>query len=358
MAGAQMWRVLDRITPDGAKSMAPDLSCEFTPTCAERAPCGWAEVPLHIDMELPLRKSFYPLGFSVEILTNEPTVLAAAEESFGHGRFTREPTGLEIRVGVSRHPGRGCPPEPVRRTFNHMYSLVADGGNQALLDLNTGANFIWLTTVAVKNRLYLRSNFLEKAVYLLLGASVVTDLHAACVGRNGKGILLFGDSGAGKSSLAYACARAGWTFTSDDTSYLINNSAAPRVIGHCHRVRFRPSAKVLFPELEDRAISPRMEGKPSIEVPTGELPVEHVAAEAAVEAIVFLNRRPGARGELVRLPIGTARHRIGQGLFSAGDVRARHERILQTLDDVPAYELHYEDLHDGMRALDRLTRDG
>jgi len=130
------------------------------------------------------------------------------------------------------------------------------------------------------------------------------------------------------------------------------------VIGHCHRVRFRPSAKVLFPELEDRAISPRMEGNPSIEVPTGELPVEHVAAEAAVEAIVFLNRRPGAHGELVRLPTGTARHRIGQGLFSAGDVRARHERILQTLDDVPAYELHYEDLHDGMRALDRLTRDG
>ena len=357
MAGAQMRRVLNRIAPDGAKSMAPELSCEFPPTNAEQVLRGGAGVALRFDMELPLRQSFYPLGYSLEILTNEPTVLTAAEESFGHARFTREPTGLEIRVGVSRHPGGDCPPEPARRTFNHLYSLVADGGNQALLDLNTGANFIWLTTAAVKNQLYLRSNFLEKAVYLLLGASVVTDLHAACVGRSGKGILLFGDSGAGKSTLAYACARAGWTFTSDDTSYLINNSSAPRVIGHCHRVRFRPSAKTLFPELENRSVSPRMEGKPSIEVPIRELPVEHVAAETDIEAIVFLNRQPGARGELVRQPIGTAPHRIGQGLYSAGEVRARHERILQTLDDVPAYELHYEDLHDGMRALGRLTSD-
>ena len=338
--------------------MAPDLSYEFPPTNAEKALYVEAEVAHRFDTELPLRKSFYPLGYSVEIVANEPTVLAAAEESFGHARLTREPTGIEIRVSVSRHPGRGCPPEPVRRTFNHLYSLVADGENQALLDLNTGANFIWLTTAAVENRLYLRSNFLEKAVYLLLGASVVTDLHAACVGRNGRGILLFGESGAGKSTLAYACARAGWTFTSDDTSYLINNSAAPRVIGHCHRVRFRPSAKALFPELEDRPISPRMEGKPSIEVSIGELPVEHAAAEADIESIVFLNRQPGTRGELARLPIETAIHRIGQGLFSAGEIRARHERILQTLDDIPAYELHYEDLHDGMRALDRLTSDG
>ncbi len=338
--------------------MTPELSCEFPPTDTEPVSCGGAEVTPRFDMELPLRKSFYPLGYSIEILTNEPTVLAAAEESFGHARFTREPTGFEIRVGVSRHPGRSCPPEPARRTFNHLFSLVADEENQALLDLNTGANFIRLTIAAVENQLYLRSNFLEKAVYLLLGASVVTDLHAACVGRNGKGILLFGDSGAGKSTLAYACARAGWTFTSDDTSYLINSSAVPRVIGHCHRVRFRPSAKALFPELEDRTVSPRMEGKPSIEVPIGGLPVEHAAAEATIESIVFLNRRPGARGKLVRLPTGAAVHRMGQGLFSAGEVRARHESILQTLDDVPAYELRYEDLHDGMRALDRLTSEG
>lgn len=336
--------------------MAPELLREFPQAKSDPITSFNAGNPLPFDMELPLRRSFYPLGYSIEILTNEPAVLAAAGDSFGHTRFTRERTKLEIRVGVSCIAGGDRLPEPSRRAFNHMYSLVADGNNQALLDLNTGINFIWLTNAAVNDRLYMRNNFLEKTVYLLLGAFVVTDIHAACVGKKGKGVLLFGDSGAGKSTLAYACARAGWTFTSDDTSYIINNSPQPRVIGHCHRVRFRPSARALFPELENRPVTPRMEGKPSIEVPTSELPVDRVAAESPVSAIVFL-ARGRTRGELVRLPVGDSLRRICEGLYSAGEVRARHEKALQLLTEIPAYELHYDDLYDGMRALDRLTGD-
>jgi hypothetical protein len=229
------------------------------------------------DMELPYRGIFYPLGYPVEIITNYAPVLHAAAESFGHGRPSRMPITLQMRIGVSPGGATDCPPEPTRREYNHLYSLVADVNNQALLDLRSCINFTWVTCAAVNNRLYFRYNFLEKAVYLLLGASVITDLHAACVSRSGKGILLIGDSGAGKSTLAYGCARAGWTYTSDDTSYLINESKVPRVIGHSHRARFRPTAKELFPELERFTLTPRLEGKPSIEVPISELPVDNTA---------------------------------------------------------------------------------
>jgi len=213
-----------------------------------------------------------------------------------------------------------------------------------------------VTRAAVSNRIYFRYNFLEKAVYLLLGASVVTDLHAACVSRNGKGILLIGDSGAGKSTLAYACARAGWTYTSDDTSYLINDSKVPSVIGHSHRARFRPSAKALFPELERFGVTPRMEGKPSIEVSISELPVENTAAEVTVDRIVYLNRSSSATGRLIRLPNGTATERARRELYSAGEVRAKHERTLEILSDIPTYELQYCDLNHGILCLDRLSR--
>jgi energy-coupling factor transporter ATP-binding protein EcfA2 len=208
----------------------------------------------------------------------------------------------------------------------------------------------------VKNSIYFRCNFLEKVVYLLLGASVVTDLHAACVSRNGKGILLVGDSGAGKSTLAYACARAGFAFTSDDTSYLINDSKVPRVIGHSHRARFRPSAKELFPELRRFGLTPRIEGKPSIEVSVSELPIENTASEANVDFIVYLNRSPSAAGSLIRLPNGTATERTCSELYSAGDIRAKHEGILQILSDIPTYELHYCDLSQGILTLDLLSR--
>jgi hypothetical protein len=307
------------------------------------------------DMNLPLHRIFFPLGYSIEITTNNPAVLTAATESFGHVRCSREGTPLQIRIGVSGGGSSACPPEPTRREFNHLYSLVADVENQALLDLETGTNFTWLTQAAVDNTLYFRSNFLEKTVYLLLGATVVTDIHAACVSKNGKGILLCGETGAGKTTLAYACARTGWTYTSDDTSYLINNADSPRVIGHSHRVRFRPSAKQLFPELEGYAVTPRMEGKPSIEVPIAQLPIRHTAAEIDVHSIIYLKRQPSAAGKLVLLPNGTASRRAGDDLYSAGQIRAKHLKSLEALREIPTYELDYYDLDAAIETLESLT---
>jgi hypothetical protein len=317
---------------------------------------GRRQDALLCDMELPQRGLFYPLGYPVEVITNDAAVLEAAKESFGHCRFSRNCVMLQIRVGVSRVAASVCPPEPTRREYNYLYSLVADVNNQTLLDLRSCTNFTWVTSTTVDNRTYFRYNFLEKAVYLLLGASVVTDLHAACVSNNAKGVLLVGDSGAGKSTLAYACARAGWTYTSDDTSYLINDSEVARVIGHSHRARFRPSAKALFPELDRFAMTPRMEGKPSIEVAISELPVATAAAEATVDFIVYLNRTPSSTGRLSRLPRGTATDRACRELYSAGEIRAKHERILESLSEIPTYELQYCELDQAIAALELLSR--
>ncbi|MFP5230233.1 MAG: aldolase [Acidobacteriota bacterium] len=307
------------------------------------------------DMQLPLRRTFCPLGYTVEIATNDAAVLFAAHQAFGHRNASRDSGLPPISVGV--HPGTCMrrPPEPIRRQFNHLYSLVADGDNQALLDLRTGTSFVWITEAAARDPLYLRYHFLEKVVYLLLGATVVTDIHAGCVSRNGKGILLCGDSGAGKSTLAYACGRAGWTYTSDDTSYLIHGSAVPRIIGHAHRARFRPSACELFPELRSFGLTPRLEGKPSIEVRTAELPLSQTAEEADVHAVVFLRRSCDAAPRLARLPAGTASRRLAAELFSAGEIRAKHTAILETLAAVPTLDLHYHDLNDAIRTLEGLT---
>jgi hypothetical protein len=340
---------------DAMQWMAQYSECETASVELAQTSSGRPEDALQCEMDLPLRRHFYPLGYPIEIITNHPGVLDAAMESFGHNRSKRKATGLQIRVGVSSEEIVRCPDEPARRAFNHLYSLVSDAKNQALLDLRTGVNFVWVTRAAAENRLYLRSNFIEKVVYLLLGATVVTDIHSACVSKNGRGILLSGDSGAGKTTLAYACARAGWSYTSDDTSYLINDSTVPKVIGHCHRIRFRPTTRLLFPELEKHPLTPRMEGKPSIEVRTCDLPVERTSAEAEIHAVVFLSRQPGKKSKLIRLPNGTAHRRFCEGLFSVGEVRAKHENILQRFSNVATYQLQYEDLDDAIDALDQLT---
>jgi hypothetical protein len=336
-----------------AVSESLQIGLDMNPIPAEQNPRD----ALLRNMDLPLRQLFYPLGYGVEIITNDQLVLQAASESFGHRQKSRESKAIQVRIGVTQQVGSACPPEPTRREYNHLYSLVADADNQALLDLKTCTSFAWVTRSAVSNLPYFRHNFLEKIVYLQLGAFVVTDLHAACIAKDGKGVLLCGDSGAGKSTLAYACARAGWTFTSDDTSYLINDAKNPRVIGHSHRLRFRPAARLLFPELERFDLTPRMEGKPSVEVAIADLPISHMASEADVNIVVYLRRISSGVGQFVRLPDGTATQRACNELYSAGEIRAKHEEILKRFSSVPTFEMEYTGIDDGMRMLELLTED-
>jgi len=73
-------------------------------------------------------------------------------------------------------------------------------------------------------------------------------------------------SGAGKSFLAYACARAGWTYTSDDASFLLNKAVRRQWSATATRLRFRPSALNSSRSGRTRRDT-RAAGKPSIEYP-------------------------------------------------------------------------------------------
>jgi len=310
--------------------------------------------PMLSRAELKFHAMFYPLGFAVEIATNDRAVLAAANESWGgmNERYVKAPLLLEVIV--TGDEADVCPPAPVARARGHLFSMVADAENQIICDLTAGVGFICIGQVALRHSNYLRYHYLEAAVYTLIGALRVTPLHAACVSRNGHGLLFCGNSGAGKSTLAYACARAGWTYTSDDATYLLRGTL-PNVIGNSQKVRFRPSAQELFPELAGRDLTPRAEGKPSIEVSSLELPNLITSDEATIHSIVFLNRRRSAVAELLPLPRASAIQYFDEALFPDHEVHARQMAALDALATARIYELQYDNLGPAIDCLERLT---
>jgi len=233
--------------------------------------------------------------------------------------------------------------------------MVADVENRAICDMTAGFGFVCIGQAALRHSSYLRYHFLEAAVYNLIGALHVTPLHAACVSRNGQGLLFCGNSGAGKSTLAYACARAGWTYTSDDSSYLLRGTL-PQVIGNSQKVRFRPSARELFPELVGHDLTPRAEGKPSIEVPSVELPGLITSNEATIRGIVLLNRQPSATAVLLPLPHAAAIQYFDEALFPDHEIHARQMTALDALAMVDVYELRYDNLSQAIDCLERLTQ--
>lgn len=311
--------------------------------------------PLQCNVVLPLRAIFYPLGFAVEIITNAQEVLDAAHESWGHLHPRNTRPALQFRISVSEGSSMDCPPAPVARAQLQLLTLVADRDNQAICDLKAGFASAWLSRTTLQYRSYLRYHFIEAVVLVFLSTSHVTAIHAACVSWRGQGVLLCGDSGAGKSSLAYACACAGWTYTSDDASYLLSDTNPPRVIGNSYQIRFRPSAKDIFPELHGYEITPRAEGKPSIEVPTSTWPGILAVDEAQVYHIVFLNRQPSATASLVPLSKAIAAQRFYEALYPVQEIREKQVSALQSLLATPIYELRYRDLHHAIGRLERLA---
>ena len=312
--------------------------------------------PLLCKMELPLRAVFYPLGFAVEISTNSQAVLDAARESWKD--LSQRHSSPVLRIGIAITPGESgdCPPSPVVRAHRQLLTIVANPENQAVCDLGAGYAYAWLTQDTLLHRSYLRYHYIEAIALILISNTYATAIQAACVSRHGRGMLLCGDTGAGKSTLAYACARAGWTYTSDDACYLLRATGQPRVAGNSRQIRFRPSASDLFPELRGRAITPRAEGKPSIEVPTAELPRLVTEDEAPVDYIIFLNRQASAGVDLVPFSKTVAMRRFHQSLFPEDEVQQLRAAALQRLSTAEVFELRYRDLQQAVDRLERLVR--
>jgi hypothetical protein len=326
--------------------------------CARSEPVVLGD-PMHSRAEFPLRETFYPLGFPVDIATNSEEVLAAAAASwYGFVKlFDTRP--IELRIGVFGSNSSECPPQPTCKIQKHLASNIADGENFAISDLVQGFSYIWLTPSAVTNRSYFHYFFLESVILCHLVSSFTTPIHAACIELEGSGVLLCGDSGAGKSTLGYACARAGWTYVTDDSSFLVNNRKDRLVVGNCNQARFRPSAAALFPELNGRKVNQRASvGKPSIELPTAPFRNIDISHTSHINYVVFLNRRNPSRHELTPFPTQVAKYSMLQRMSSLPAVLKVQTAMIDTLLDGGALELHYSDLSWAIKRLAQLAEQG
>jgi len=314
--------------------------------------------PLLSNFELPLGETFYPFGFAVEFATNSSEILLAARESLAMFRPRFPEPAARFQLAVCETGSAQCPPEPIFRGREHLAVFIADPENFVMCDFKQGLAFGWLSPGCVMDRDYLRYHFLEGTALSLVESLYLTPLHAACVVGGEHGVLLCGDSGAGKSSLAFACARAGWTFVSDDASELIRNRAERVVVGNPSQMRFRASAPRLFPELSHLPSHPRLNGKMAIEVKTATLPWIKTADHASIEHVVFLDRRdtgpasvsPYSREEALRWM---------EQYVCWGDKQTRDAQRAALLRLLTAnlVRLRYSDLAGAVKTLGALTSD-
>jgi hypothetical protein len=235
---------------------------------------------------------------------------------------------------------------------------VADAENFSVSDVNHGFAFAWLTRATVENRPYLRWHFIEGVSWDLLDR-YLTPVHAACVQFEDRGVLLCGDSGAGKSSLAFACALKGWTYLADDGCCIVRGRQSRAVVGNPYQIRFRESAVELFPELKNQRLARRATGEMALEVPTASLPQMRTTTQCLIDYIIFLNRGDASPARLLRFPKDTALLWLEQIIFPGEkDTVEAHKASLRRLLEAEVFELRYAHLDSAIQQLEALVRDG
>jgi len=304
--------------------------------------------------ELTLRKTYYPYGFPLEVLTNSRIVLEMYDKLWSHFRHKHDTAPMRAYVHVTQGGGAECPPTPSFQYVSPHFVHIADAQHYVVIDLAHSETVISITEASLCHHLYIEYFFLMTPLTTI----PVQPVHAGCVAWNGSGVLFCGDSGAGKSTLSYACARAGWDYLSDDAAFVLDDEEEPIVAGDPNLVRFRPSAAELFPEIQGIEQTPRAAGKPSIEISTHDLPKISRRQKVRVDFIVFLKRGSTFPAQVKPYSKDVARMYMRQGVFGSSEIRDRRYASIERLLAADVFELRYSDLGSAIKRLQRLVEDG
>ena len=251
------------------------------------------------------------------------------------------------RAFVLRRPPAVCPgPPDDHGAFNRGL-----WHRRCLTRLHLG----WVTAGIAADHGYLQYHFLQPLVYVTLGCLYLAPVHASCVALKGKGILLCGDS-ARESTRSPTDRTARVDLRGDDAAYLVRRARGAQVIGRPHHIRFRSSAKTIFPELSAFPEVARQNGNMDLELSTSDLRLDSVAPTTEV-AMLVSRREAGSPVRLDPLDRDLAQERFERVInLGPAEVREEQRAALRKLTRLPAYTMTYWDLDAAGIALRKLLR--
>lgn len=284
----------------------------------------------------------FPHGRGLRVISNAKDVLQQAEQIWGqYPKLSPLPAvPLSIRITEDCSPASTA----ICRVRGSRILFRGDRQNRAVANLDAGAGHGTFSRSFLQNAAAWRYHFLEPLGYSLIAARHFTLLHASAITANGRAWLLCGDSGAGKTCLAYAAARKRWSFVTGDAAALLRGAPTARISGRPYEIRFRETAAALFPELARFPAELRPNGKRDIEFDPRELGLS-TTLEAEVAGVVFLCRSPGVTAALQPISSEELIGRLATSIcLGNAALRDAQRSSLLSLLHLPKYRLHYSDL--------------
>jgi HPr Serine kinase C-terminal domain len=244
---------------------------------------------------LPLKARFFVAGSIWDMESNSEEIVRAMRETFDQAGG-KQPADLHLRFhvdfAINDQPRWST---PHFRALDHLYYATYGPCDSMLVD-QIGRRVIGSFSPAAAADLRHWKQIVLPVLLGIVSASIgVTPVHCACVVKSGSGLLLGGESGAGKSTTALELSRNGFSLLSDDCTYLSRSATGVRAWGLPTPVKLLPDAVSYFPELASLEPVLSLNGEWALNVDPTEISSVERCLSCAPRWLVFLERKVESR---------------------------------------------------------------
>jgi hypothetical protein len=251
------------------------------------------------------------LGCQYRFESNSRELLKLVEHAYaGLPQYALSPLAPQVTVrllvsSAARAAGRSEPPPIQMVSGAGLLGGVTASGNSVMIAPEERSALIVVSPRMLRFPYHTRYELLEFAVFTLaVRVQKLASLHGACVGIGGRGVLLMGESGAGKSTVSLQCLLEGFEFLSEDSVFV--DPGTLRAVGVPNFLHVRSDSLCW---VDDRRALASIRKSPVIRRRSGvrkfEIDLRRRGYCLAPEplqigAIVFLSGRSAGRGPMLR----------------------------------------------------------
>jgi hypothetical protein len=184
------------------------------------------------------------LGAQFRFDSTHPALLEPVEAAYGG--LPRDVSGaplptfhVELRLSPRRHTVVfDEPPRVLTQSGAGLICGIMDASNYVIVDHARQRALVVVSEDMLDWPYHVRYELIEFAVFVLAARGMdLVPLHGACLGLDGRGVLILGASGAGKSTLALHGLLEGMDFVAEDAIFVDPRTMEARGVGNFLHVR-------------------------------------------------------------------------------------------------------------------------
>jgi hypothetical protein len=240
---------------------------------------------------LPLVGRFLVTGAIWEIATNSQEILTIMENLSQRveNEFLAPDLSLFLHVDftlTNRDPGF----RPYFRALDHLFYANYGPGDSMLMDQRNRRVMGSISAATARDVNYWKRVILPCMAGITSACVGITPIHCACVVRDGLGLLMHGESGSGKSTLALSLSLNGFSYLSDDCTYISESDKRLQCWGSSAPLKLMPDTAKYFPELADLSPRESLNGELAYEIDPAAVFNVETTSNCEPRWIVFIER--------------------------------------------------------------------